>query len=739
VPLITLAYIAVAAGLLMGFGGAVLLGVGCSAIALGVAGVRRSSAAAASGLLLLAAAVLAAVIAGGDKDCARQMERSGSALVRLDEASQRKVAVRATSVGAHCRVRARLSVDSGDFPSGSLVRARGAIRREGASVFIANARLELLAAPGMLARWRARAGQAIDELYGSQAPLARALLIADESDIAPEVRRTFADAGIIHMLSVSGLHVAVLAEAVTLALVLFGAASRRAELVALGITAAFICFVGAPPPAVRAGTMYGAVVLSRQAKRPTSPWALLALGATPPLMDPRVVCEVGYQLSVVGMAGLIASGALTRRLHLRAGEHRALRLAPEVMATVIASAVTSPIVAWHFGRVSLAAPLTNLVVAPLFGLAQPALFLSLLVVPIGPLARFIADATGVLLSGITRVASSGASIPGAAIDFMPSAPTAMLMLCLAAMLIGVCTSRYWMRPLLGGAGALVAAAWWPLLIPGSGSIELHVIDVGQGDAIALRTPARRWIVVDAGDAWRGSDAGSRIVVPYLRRRGGDVAALVLTHPHNDHIGGAVSLLRKMRVGEVLDGGFVHPSETYDSVLTSALQRRAPWRLARAGDSLRIDGVRLLILGPDSVTASTATDANEASVVILAEYRGARLMLTGDAERDEEWRIVERFGGRLRADVLKVGHHGSATSSSDIFLDEVRPRVALVSVGAGNRYGHPSPEVLAAFGARGVQVLRTDREGSIVLGTDGRRMYLRTNENSWELRVASPVR
>ena len=168
--------------------------------------------------------------------------------------------------------------------------------------------------------------------------------------------RQFADSGIIHMLSVSGLHVAVLAEGVVLVLMFAGASTRRAELLATMTIAVFVLFVGAPSPAVRSATMYAAVVLSRRFQRPTSPWALLALGAALPLMQPRVVNEIGYHLSVAGMAGLIASGKLTRRLPLDRLPEWGRRLARETIATIVASAVTGPIVAWHFGRVSLAAP-----------------------------------------------------------------------------------------------------------------------------------------------------------------------------------------------------------------------------------------------------------------------------------------------------------------------------------------------------------------------------------------------
>jgi ComEC/Rec2-related protein len=176
------------------------------------------------------------------------------------------------------------------------------------------------------------------------------------------------------MLSVSGLHVAVLAEGVVLLLLVAGASTRRAELIATVTIAVFVLFVGAPSPAIRSAAMYAALVIARRLQRPTSPWALLALGAALPLIQPRVVNEIGYHLSVAGMAGLIASGKLSRRLPMDRIPEWGRRLARETMATVVASALTAPIVAWHFGRVSLAAPLTNLAAAPLFGLAQPRRF-----------------------------------------------------------------------------------------------------------------------------------------------------------------------------------------------------------------------------------------------------------------------------------------------------------------------------------------------------------------------------
>jgi competence protein ComEC len=705
-------------------------------LAIVVAAIRRSLPGVSLAMLALIGAVAGWSAARADTSCAAEIEKSGYATVRLKEDARAGASARGFAHGDGCRVAVRLRVVDGSAAAGAVVHARGSARREGARLSIADARIRLERPPGILARLRSRTGVTIDSLYGEQAALARALVIADERDISPEVRRQFADAGIIHMLSVSGLHVAVLAEGVVLVMMMTGASTRHSEFVATLTIALFVLLVGAPSPAVRSATMYAAVVASRRFQRPTSPWALLALGAALPLVQPRVVNEIGYHLSVAGMAGLIASGKLTRRLPFDRIPAWARRLSREMLATVVATAVTGPIVAWHFGRLSLASPLTNLAAAPLFGLAQPVLFLSMVLAPLRAIASLLADGTRVILSGIEKVGSIGAAIPASAIDVQPSFVTASMMAIASASFLAACASRYWARPTILLASAIALAFWWPVVRLSGSQLEIHMIDVGQGDAIALRTPRWRWILVDAGDMWQQTDVGERVVVPYLRRRGGEVAAFILSHPHADHIGGAASVIRKLPVGFVWDGGYAQGSGVYEGVLDVARGRGVPWRPARPGVPIDIDGVRLTVLSPDSSEIAAAGDANAASVVVMAEYRGVRVLLTGDAERDVEARLVRRFGTNLRADVLKVGHHGSSTSSTPPLLDAVGARIALISVGAGNRYRHPSAEVLASLEARGAHVLRTDDNGTIVVTIDGSEtLRIASGDTRWTMRRA----
>ena len=222
------------------------------------------------------------------------------------------------------------------------------------------------------------------------------------------------------------------------------------------------------------------------------------------------------------------------------------------------------------------------------------------------------------------------------------------------------------------------------------------------------------------------------VWPHLRRRGGRVTYLAMSHPHADHIGGVRTLLERAGVDTLWDSGFVGTSAMYHAALRRAREQGVSWKRAQAGDTLLFDGVHVRVLAPAATWLEQQENPNEASLVLLVTYGDVRMLLTGDAETGEETWLVEHYGNGLAADVLKVGHHGSSTSTSPAFLAAVAPRLALISVGAANDYGHPSPEVLEALEASGAQVLRTDHEGTIMLSTDGRSIDVTTADSRWRL-------
>lgn len=733
-PLIAVAVLAYAAGLLAGFGlGAVLTG-SAGLLVVAVALIHRRAVFFAGGAAIAAGAIIAAGTRLADAHCQRAVTHERVWRVVLDEQAAPGGFVHGRP--SKCTTALSIAVESGQADAGSTVSVRGQLTQTERGYLVRGAHLTLVEGPGWRTRWRSRATHAVDATFPADAPLARALLVADTRDLSPEIRDRYAAAGLAHMLSISGLHVGIIAVALEIVFQLAHLAKRTATVASIAVVAVYVALIGAPEAAVRSAAMLGALGASRLLQRPTSPWAMLAIGAAAPLVSPRSVLEIGYQLSVIGVAGLIGAGALVRRAVPRriCGWRRTL-VAGLIVSTV-ATIVSAPLVAWTFGRISLVGPLTNLVAAPLMAIAQPMLFLGLLLAPVRPLALLVGDAAHPLLAAFDAIAAAGAAIPGGWMIVSPTLTSAILAAVASVALIVACVSRFPGRPLLVGSAALVALVWSGLTPAGSGLTELHMIDVGQGDAIGIRTPHGSWVLVDAGRAWRGGDAGRSVVLPYLARRRGALVAFILSHPHTDHVGGASSVIAALHPARYFDAAFAGDADAYRASLLKAREAGTAWARVHPGDSLAVDGVVLRFLAPDSAWTAGLSDPNLASTIVLVRVGEVRILLVGDAERPEEDWLVARYGDSLRADVLKVGHHGSSTSSSGPFLDAVRPRLALVSVGLGNSYGHPSADVMATLAARGAQVLRTDRLGTIVVRTDGRRLFVDANGGRWELSTSS---
>jgi competence protein ComEC len=265
----------------------------------------------------------------------------------------------------------------------------------------------------------------------------------------------------------------------------------------------------------------------------------------------------------------------------------------------------------------------------------------------------------------------------------------------------------------GAAGA--AFLILPLAAAPARGVEIAFVDVGQGDAIAIHTPADRWLLVDAGPWDEDYDAGEKRVLPWLRAHGARrIEAMVLTHPHNDHIGGAAAVMRGMRVGRLIEPGLPFGTPVYLGMLKTAEERGVAWNAARQDRVLRIDGIELTFLWPIDGALDAPEDANDISAVMRLRYGSFSLLLTGDAPSSVEHALVERYGEGLRADVYKAGHHGSRTASSQELLETVRPALAVISCGRRNKYGHPAPETLARLHADGIAVARTDEDGTVVV-------------------------
>lgn len=717
-----------------------LVGAGV-ALSLMLRGGERGVVPAALALILVTGAQLGADLGRADRRCLAAAARATSWEARLLAPAAPGSFVRASLLHGErgCVVHAAIAVRSGSAEYGSRVtvmRAEPSVGERG--LLLREARLVRREGPGPLGQWRNRVARTLDARFGDDAGIVRALLIADSRGLSPELRERYADAGLVHILSISGLHVAIVGGALLLLFQSLRLPMNAAGFAAVGTTVLYVLAIGAPPPAARSVTLFAAVTMSRALQRPVSPWGSFSLGALIPLLEPRTVLDLGWQLSVAGYAAIIVAGRIGRRRLPEEWRGWRATLARDLVASTLTTFVTAPLVAWHFGRLSLISPLSNLAAGPIVSLLQPTLFLAMLM-PFDGAGLFVADASRPLLRALDGVATVAASTPGAAMVVAPTLVAAVLSATVAGALLVAGWARHWRPPLIVALGAVALLAWAPSgHVRSSGVAEVHLLDVGQGDAIAVRSPRGRWVVIDAGRAWSSGDAGRATVIPYLRRRGGELAMLVLTHPHADHIGGAASIVRALRPRELRDAAFVERSTTYRELLAAVERAGTRWQRVRPGETVDVDGVSLEFLAPDSAWTVSLDDPNEASTVVRVSFGDVRVLLTGDAEKREEAWLVERHGATLRADVLKVGHHGSRTSTTPAFLDAVAPRIALVSVGAGNVYGHPGPEVMQRLAERGTTVLRTDQLGTVVLRLDGRSIAIEAGGHKWTAAAHRPL-
>ncbi|MGH7631458.1 MAG: DNA internalization-related competence protein ComEC/Rec2, partial [Gemmatimonadales bacterium] len=577
-------------------------------------------------------------------------------------------------------------------------------------------------APGSLsARLRNSVARATRELYGARAPLVDALMVGRRADMDPALKDAFAQSGLVHLLSISGFHVGLLAGWIVLAARGLRIRRDRALILAAIVTALYVAFLGWPAPATRAAALAAVIALCRVRQRHVQADPLLVatcLGVM--LVDPWAVLDLGGWLSAAALWG---ATACTRWSDRAVGTHPGCRcLASSVGATL----ATAPLTALALGTVAIVGIALNFAAIPLAAVAVPGVAASLLAWLISArLADALAGGSGLLLHLLELLARAGAAVPGGHVVMEPGLAAATpWALALAALVWGlhgratrVVAARRWGWAVAVALWASLALAFGPSAHP-DGRLALHFLDVGQGDGAVIRTPGGRFVVVDAGPRSDRADAGRRVLAPFLaRQRARQLAALVVSHAHADHVGGATAVLDRFPAAVILEPGAMFDDAGYARFLGDVAAAGMPWRPGRPGDTFTLDGVRFTLLHPDTAWAGWGEDLNEDSLILTVEYGGFRALFAGDAGHAAEEHLRGRIG---RVSVLKVGHHGSRGSTGAAWLAELRPRVAVVSVG-GNTYGHPAPETLARLARQGVELRRTDRDGTVSVLTDGATM------------------
>jgi len=555
------------------------------------------------------------------------------------------------------------------------------------------------------------------------------LLLGDKGGIDPHFRRRMTLLGVGHILAVSGLHVGyIVLVLLFMARLVRLRAGQRLVFVAVGLLG-YAVLTGLPPSVVRAGLMAVFFLWGRSLERKADPWNLLAAALVISLiLDPRTLFTASFQLSFSAVAGILHIYPRLKEVlkNTRMGERLFFRPIPRwsltlLLVTLGAQLGTLPVTMTYFHGWSIYGLAANLFVVPLAGVAVITCLIALILAAVPPLAAIFANTTWLALAGIEGVVRILTFLPHPqVVTGQPALLTLMLVAVGVAVFPFMFTPqgpRYrarWAALLLVMGNLLVWPAAWK-----DRALQVTFLDVGQGDAIHLALPDGRQVLVDAGKAWPSLDPWQNITAQYLRGQGlSRLDVAVISHPHDDHLGGLPQILRTVRVGEVWDTENNYRTRTYLDLKSQADSLGVPIRKLEAGDIVTLGPVDIFVLAPDSLQIARVGDQmNNASLVLKINYGRTTLLLMGDTEVAAERRLLV-YGAVLRSQWLKVGHHGSRTASTGAFLAAVSPGGSIISAGRGNRYGHPHAETLHRLQQVSQVLHRTDRDGALVIRSDG---------------------
>ena len=716
-------------------------------------------------VLVLLAAVLVGLSAGGarlgsiDGDALRAKPGSEVSLEGVAETAPR------TSRGVSRFVldsdRGRLMVEAVSVPEaiapGTGVLASGTVGpapdwyrpnldRQGLAMMLRADSVELSGrqrggVEGWLDRTRGRAEDALGRsMPEREAALARGFVLGQDQQIDPQTVTDFQNSGLAHLLAVSGQNVVLLCL-LALPLLAITGLGPRGRIAALAfLIVIYVPLAGGGASIQRAGVMGLAGLAALAASRPTSRLYIVALAAAVTLLiNPRAGADVGWQLSFAAVIGIgLLARPLARRFAGFAGGpsgRMARALIDGAAVTVAATVTTAPLMAFHFERLPTATVLANLLALPA---VAPAMWLGMISAALGQLSALLAIpfnlVNSLLLAYIAQVASWFGRPSWAVIELRVGSVAVLAMAYVAlAALVGVSLwltrgteqepldlppadlrARRRTRLAQGLAGLVVVVALAAVALPGSGRRELaepppggariEFLDIGQGDATLIRPDGADPILIDGGPPGDGIDAA-------LDSAGVDrLEAVVATHADLDHVGGLYDVFERVEVNRYLFDG------TPTDLLSQAKDSGSSLHQVSAGQTMKIGSVSIEVLWPPARTAdfTPPADRNTRSVTMLVSCQGYRVFLTGDAEAE----AVPVDPGPV--DVLRIAHHGSDDAGLPALLAEASPELAVISVGADNTYGHPTPDTMSALEAAVPEILRTDQDGtvSIVIGPQG---------------------
>lgn len=555
------------------------------------------------------------------------------------------------------------------------------------------------------------------KLPSDSAGIVQALTVGERSYLDDDVLNAYQNLGVVHLLAISGLHVGILTAGLFYAMIRLGITRENASILLLLFLPIYVILTGAAPSVLRAALMSGIYLAGSLFQQRVNSAGVICLSYIVLLLfNPYYLFEAGFQLSFAVSFSLILSSSIF--------QHSKTGLGQLTMVSVIAQLGSLPILLYHFQQFSIMSIPMNMVLVPFYT------FCILPAAVIGVILLFFSASVGqflfywfdVMMTWTNRLITKIADIEIFTIIISRPAPALLLLFTLTVIILLMSIEKRSYLRLTVSAGLFCATLTLLFIFPYvSSDGEVDMIDIGQGDSMFVSAPYQKGrVLIDTGgtlsyssEPWREKQhpfsLGEKVLIPFLTAKGiKQLDALILTHADQDHIGEAEVLLKHHKVKRlIIPKGFV--SEPHDEkVLRTARQEGVAIEEVKRGDVLQIKDLQFHVLSPETPDPASK---NNSSLVLWMKTGSLSWLLTGDLEKEGEQEIISVFPN-IRADVLKVGHHGSKGSTGEEFIKQLQPKTAIISAGENNRYHHPHQEVLQLLKSRSIRVLRTDQSGTI---------------------------
>lgn len=568
-----------------------------------------------------------------------------------------------------------------------------------------------------------------NRLSESVAPLTKALILGYKNELSIETRNDFSRSGLAHIMAVSGMHVGFVVAPFWLIIPWLWQKKYGKAGGLIFITLLLILYAGLTgfsPSVSRASLMLWLFVYGRLYHKLKESINLAGTAMVILLIiDPFYIYNVGFQLSFGAVFTiLLLIPKIQNNIPWRYRNGWRGTIISTMIMSVVVQISLFPILVYYFGEFSIIGPLVNTLVLPLLPVTLPAGFaVSMLGTKyMDQIIVYMAWPVELAFLWIENVAKwfGTGSYSYITIESIP-----LSLFPLWVVLIGFFASLQvsrarWKMLILVGIVMNVMAAELFVNKMGEGGLEVTYLDVGQGDAIHIKTPGGKHILIDAGRWSPTSNSGKRVLIPYFQSKNiGKLDAVILTHPHADHIGGMSELLMQMDISTVYKNNYSYSSALYIRMKELMRENEVPVRHLHTGDTIGIDpAVRVFVLGPES-NGPRDGNPNNHSVALKLVYGETSFLFTGDAEERQERVMAERYEDFLASDVYKAGHHGSNTSSTNLFMSYVNPQLSVASLDLRNRFGHPGTSAVSRIHATGSVQLFTSLEGAVVIQSDGK--------------------